>query len=174
MPGWTTSCGDPRLAVASSHDGFPPAPYADPNPSACSSAHGLPVKPAAASSVASDPQRAAWPTCQGLQSVPKFALSPLAIDAAIARAWTIRSAGRPRSLAVAAAAPNTPRADVACQPTSYSPGFAARPSFASTSTPATKAVRSAVPGARSGSATARAAGSTGTDGCPESDVLRSS
>ena len=64
------------------------------------------------------PQRAAWPTCSGLQSVPKFALIPLAIVAAMARAAAVRSVESPRSLAAAAAAPIVPSVPVACQPTS--------------------------------------------------------
>ena len=58
------------------------------------------------------------PRASGLQSVPKFALIPLAMDAAMASACAVRSAERPSSLAAAAAAPKTPRVDVACQPVS--------------------------------------------------------
>src|SRR5262245_47131127 len=118
MPGPTTSCGAPRPSVASSHTGLAPPPCVEPNPSTCSSASTFPVNPACASNAASTPQRPACPTCIGLQSVPKLALTPLAIDAAMASACAIRSAESPSSVAQAAAAPNTPQVAVECQPTS--------------------------------------------------------
>jgi hypothetical protein len=56
------------------------------------------------------------PACRGFTIVPKFALMPEASEQAIASAVAVRSTSRPRSRALAAAAPKMPSVAVGCQP----------------------------------------------------------
>jgi hypothetical protein len=107
-PGHTMVCGLPSLPTMRSAS--KPSPWLKTwkKPHGGSSASVPPVKPRAASSAATTPLCAARPTCSGFVIVPKFTRMPAAVLAAMASVCAVFARSRPRSFAVATAAPNVP------------------------------------------------------------------
>ena len=77
-------------------------------PDGMSRISGFPSIPMFASSAASNPNRAAFPACNGFVVVPAFAIGAPANDAAMAMAWRHFCGPSPSNLATAAELPITP------------------------------------------------------------------
>jgi hypothetical protein len=75
------------------------------------------------------------PQCSGFVMVAKFAVTPLASDAAIPMTLGMAAAGTCISRAQAAATPSTPTMPVACQPSKVGPFWSVRTKRAATSAP---------------------------------------
>jgi hypothetical protein len=56
------------------------------------------------------------PTLTFFAALGRFSMIPADWLAAMPSAWLVRAASRPRSFALAAAAPKTPQVEVICQP----------------------------------------------------------